>query len=80
MYCKTKIMLEKLLSYYPNSLYLRIRLPVSFDTHPRNLLYKLTKYKKVVNIPNSITVLDTMLPLIPQMCFKQCNGVYNFTN
>ena len=80
MYCKTKIMLEKLLSYYPNSLYLRVRLPLSFDAHPRNLLYKLTKYKKVVNIPNSITVLDTMLPLIPQMCFKQCKGVYNFTN
>lgn len=79
-YCKTKIMLEKMFAVYPNVLNLRVRLPVASDFYRGNLIIKLTKYQKVVNIPNSITVLDDMVPLIPQMALKGLTGVYNFVN
>lgn len=79
-YSKSKAMLEKFLRVYPNVLYLRLRLPLAFDFHKRNLIAKLTSYQKVVNIPNSITVLDELLPFVPQMALRGCTGVYNFVN
>jgi hypothetical protein len=79
-YCKTKIMLESLLANYPNVLYLRVRLPIASDFYRGSLFVKLTKYKKVVNIPNSITVLDDLAPLIPQMAIRSLKGIYNFVN
>ncbi len=63
-YSKTKLMLDKLLSSYPNVLNLRLRLPISSDLHPRNLITKITKYQKVVNVPNSMSVLDDLLPIL----------------
>lgn len=79
-YCKTKIMLEKLFNTYPNVLNLRLRLPVAAEPHPRNLITKLIRYKKVVNIPNCLSVLEDLLPLISQMAIKNLTGVYNFVN
>lgn len=79
-YAKTKIMLETFLCCYPNVLNLRVRMPISSDVHPRNFITKITNYQKVVNIPNSMTVLDDLLPLVPQMALRGLVGVYNFVN
>merc|ERR1711894_430494 len=37
-------------------------------------------YERVVNIPNSMTVLTEMLPASLAMAQKGLTGVYNFTN
>lgn len=79
-YSKTKLMLDRLLTSYPNVLNLRLRLPISSDLHPRNLISKITKYQKVVNVPNSITVLDDLLPVSIEMAQRKLTGNYNFTN
>jgi 3,5-epimerase/4-reductase len=41
---------------------LRVRMPISDDLVARNFITKITKYERVVNIPNSMTVLTEMLP------------------
>lgn len=79
-YSKTKIYLDKLLQAYPNVLNLRLRMPISDDLHERNFVTKITRYKKVINIPNSMSVLTTLLPLIPQMMERKLTGNYNFVN
>lgn len=79
-YSKTKLMLDKLLTNYPNVLNLRLRMPISSDLHPRSLIYKITRYKKVVNIPNSMTILDDLLPVCIEMALRNLTGNYNFTN
>ncbi len=79
-YSYTKIMLDKLLKEYPNTLNLRLRMPISDDFHPRNFVTKITKYQKVVNVPNSMSILSDLLPLIPQMAERRLVGVYNFVN
>lgn len=79
-YTYSKIMTENILKEYNNILILRIRMPLSSDLHPRNFITKITKYKKVVNVPNSMTILDDLVPLIPDMMNKNITGIYNFTN
>ncbi|MBP7074953.1 MAG: sugar nucleotide-binding protein [Rhabdochlamydiaceae bacterium] len=79
-YSKTKGLLEKLLSYYPNLLNLRLRMPISADLHHKNFITKISRYQKVINIPNSMTILDDLLPIAIDMTLKNVKGVYNFVN
>ncbi len=37
-------------------------MPVSDDLHPRNFVTKISKYERVVDIPNSNTILTDLLP------------------
>jgi len=79
-YSKTKGYMEPLLSCYPNCLILRVRMPVSDDLIHRNFVTKIAKYERIVNIPNSMTILHEMLPASLAMAKKGLVGVYNFTN
>lgn len=79
-YSKTKAMVESLLINYPNVLTLRVRMPLSDDLAPRNFITKITKYAKVVNVPNSMTILHDLLPISLKMTERELKGVYNFTN
>lgn len=79
-YSKTKILLEKLLLEYPNVLNLRVKMPVSSDMNPRSFIGKIIKYKKVINIPNSLTILDDLIPISIEMTLKNFRGNYNFAN
>ena len=55
-------------------------MPISDDLHHRSLVTKITKYEKVVNIPNSMTVLTDMLPIAVELARNNYVGKYNFTN
>ncbi len=79
-YSHTKCMLDNLLKNYPNVLNLRLRMPIASDLHPRSFITKITRYQKVVNIPNSMSVLEDLLPLLPKMAERRLTGTYNFTN
>ncbi|XAR71458.1 hypothetical protein NMG60_11028723 [Bertholletia excelsa] len=80
-YSKTKVMVEDLLREYENVCSLRLRMPISSDlSNPRNFITKITRYNKVVNIPNSVTVLDELLPMSIEMAKRNCRGIWNFTN
>jgi len=69
-----------MLKEFPNCLILRVRMPVSDDLFHRNFVTKIVKYERVVNIPNSMTILHEMLPASLAMAQKGLTGVYNFTN
>lgn len=79
-YSKTKGYMEPMLKCYPNCMILRVRMPISDDLFHRNFVTKIVKYERVVNIPNSMTVLTEMLPASLAMAKKGLTGVYNFTN
>ena len=66
--------------YEDTVLNLRIRLPVSSIDHPRNLISKIIRYEKVCSIPNSITVLPSLLPVILKMMKGEITGTINLTN
>lgn len=79
-YARTKILLEKLIIHYPNVLTLRVKMPVSDDMNSRSFLGKLITFKKVVNFPNSISVLDDLFPVAVEMALRGLTGIYNFAN
>jgi 3,5-epimerase/4-reductase len=79
-YSQTKGYMEPLLSCYPTCLILRVRMPVSDDLIHRNFVTKIVKYERVVNIPNSMTILHELLPASLAMAKANLTGVYNFTN
>ncbi|KAG0517496.1 hypothetical protein BDA96_09G094200 [Sorghum bicolor] len=80
-YSKTKAMVEELLREYENVCTLRVRMPISSDlNNPRNFVTKISRYNKVVNIPNSMTMLDELLPISVEMAKRNLRGIYNFTN
>ena len=79
-YSETKIMIQDILSRLDNVLILRIRMPLSDDLYRKNFITKIISFEKVINIPNSMTVLSDLVPLIPQMMNRSLTGTYNFTN
>merc|ERR1712232_1261178 len=79
-YSETKGYMEPMLQCYPTAMILRVRMPISDDLSHRNFITKIVKYERVVNIPNSMTVLHEMLPASLAMAKKGLTGVYNSTN
>ena len=80
-YSNTKAMVEELIQQYDNVLQLRLRMPIDDNLlNPRNFIYKIANYDKVVNIPNSMTVLNELVPLAIEGALRNLTGIYNFTN
>lgn len=59
---------------------IRIRMPIVSAVHPRNFITKIVHYEKVCSVPNSMTVLDELLPLMLDMAEKKVTGTMNLTN
>ncbi|KAH0591639.1 hypothetical protein MHUMG1_10625 [Metarhizium humberi] len=79
-YSMTKGHVEPILQSYDNCLILRLRMPVSDDLHPRSFITKITSYERVVDVPNSNTLLHDLLPASILLAEHNETGVYNFTN
>ncbi len=80
-YSHTKAVVEELLREYDNVFQLRLRMPIDSNLeNPRNFIYKVAHYEKVINVPNSMTVLDELLPIAIEGAVRGLTGVYNFTN
>jgi dTDP-4-dehydrorhamnose reductase len=58
----------------------RIRMPITDEVNPRNFITKITNYKKICSIPNSMTVLNELLPIMIDMSLKYTLGTVNLTN
>jgi 3,5-epimerase/4-reductase len=80
-YSESKGYVDQLLKNYRNVLTLRVRMPLSDEyEHPRSFITKITHYQRVVDVPNSMTILDELLPISVDMSIKRITGVINFTN
>ena len=59
---------------------IRIRMPITSEIISRNFITKITNYKKICSIPNSMTVLDNLLPVMIQYALDERKGTINLTN
>lgn len=79
-YSTVKGYTDQMMSRMSNILNVRIRMPISSDRSPRNLLMKLLKYPKICSIQNSMTILDELLPVMCKMSVEEKTGTINLVN
>lgn len=79
-YSRTKIAAEIATREFPNHLILRVRMPITADASPRCFITKIANYARVVDVPNSVTVLPDLLPVAIDLISKRVTGVFNFVN
>jgi dTDP-4-dehydrorhamnose reductase len=81
-YSETKGYVENMLREFDQVLTLRVRMPIDGDVlyNKRNFIYKISHYNKVVNIPNSMTVLNELLPYAIELAIRGRAGIMNFCN
>jgi dTDP-4-dehydrorhamnose reductase len=71
---------DQLMKMFDNVLNVRIRMPISEDLCQRNFIKKITSYAKICSIPNSMTVLPELLPIMVDMSVNKRVGTINLTN
>jgi len=79
LYARTKAVCETALRDF-EVLQLRIRLPVAERPGQRNLLTKLLAFERIINVPNSITVLDDFWAPAEALIARGVTGVWNMVN
>jgi len=82
-YSRSKIYSELALSDLSsqhNILILRPRIPLDVYPHPKNLLNKLLKFSKIVDIPNSVTYVPDFLRALKHFILIDARGIYNTVN
>ena len=80
-YSTVKGFTDRLMHFFEDSvLNLRIRMPIVGYHHPRNFVTKITNYAKICSIPNSMTVLEDMLPVMIDLALQKTTGTINLTN
>ena len=82
-YSRTKIYSEQALGNLArqfNILIPRIRIPLDDQPHPRNILTKLLKFDKVLDIPNSLTYIPDFIDALRHLMRIDARGIYNVVN
>jgi dTDP-4-dehydrorhamnose reductase len=82
-YSRTKIYAEQALKALFKEcpiLIIRIRVPLDNRPHPKNLLTKLIGYKKIIDIPNSVTYVPDFIKALKHLIEINAEGIYNVTN
>lgn len=82
-YSRSKIYSERALEILCdrfNILIVRPRVPLDNRPNPKNLLTKLINYKKVIDIPNSVTYIPDFIKALKHLIKIDARGIYNVTN
>lgn len=82
-YSRSKIYAERAIEKLARDykiLIVRIRIPLINEKHPKNLLDKLLKYNKVIDIPNSVTYIPDFVKAVKHLLNTNSKGVYNVVN
>ena len=58
----------------------RIRMPITNENHSKNFITKILTYEKICSVPNSMTVLPELLPVMLDMALNKTVGTVNLTN
>lgn len=71
---------DQMMKLLPNTLNVRIRMPITNEKNPRNFITKIVSYDKICSIHNSMTVLPELLPIMIDMAINKHTGTINLTN
>jgi len=79
-YSIVKGITDQMMSWYPSTLNVRIRMPITAAVNDRDFITKIVRYEKICSLPNSMTVLDELLPILVDMVLHNTTGTVHLTN
>lgn len=82
-YSRSKIYAERAIEALAkdyNILIARIRIPLLNARHPKNVLDKLIKYGKIIDMPNSVTYIPDFVQAVKYLIKIDARGIYNVVN
>ena len=80
VYTKAKYAADLVLSTMENVGIARIRMPLDRIPCPNNIIDKLVAYSKIIDVENSLTVVDDMIEVFYQLLEKKAVGIFHVTN
>ncbi|MEK7615197.1 MAG: sugar nucleotide-binding protein, partial [Patescibacteria group bacterium] len=80
VYSRAKFAADLCLSTLPNVGIARIRMPIDWKPSAGNLIDKLASYPKVIDVENSVTIVDDMIDVFHQLLEKKAPGIFHVTN
>ncbi len=80
VYSKAKYAADLALSTLPNVGIARIRMPMDEIPSSFNIIDKLAAYEKIIDVENSLTVIEDMVNVFYQLLQKHAAGVFHVTN
>ena len=79
-YSRAKWAADLALTTLPNVGIGRIRMPIDNVPSERNLIDKLAKYPKIIDVENSVTIIEDMIDVFYKLLEKRAEGVFHVTN
>src|SRR3989339_3012 len=79
-YSRTKWAADLVLSTLPNVGIGRIRMPIDWISSSNNMIDKLATFSKVIDVENSVTIIDDMIDVFYKLMEKKAEGIFHVTN
>jgi 3,5-epimerase/4-reductase len=79
-YSRTKYAADLVLSDLPNVAVARLRMPIDGIPGGRNLISKLAHYPKIIDVENSVTVIDDLIKAVLALIQKRASGIFHVVN
>jgi dTDP-4-dehydrorhamnose reductase len=79
-YSRAKYAADLVLSRLPNVAIARLRMPIDGSPGERNLITKLARYREVIDVENSVTVIDDLIGVVGGLLGRRATGVFHATN
>lgn len=79
-YSKTKYSADLALSALEDVAVVRLRMPIDGAPDPRNLITKLAGYASVIDVSNSVTVVDDLIGVVSGLIDRRASGIFHATN
>lgn len=80
VYSRAKWAADLVLSTLPNVGIVRIRMPIDWMPSADNLITKLASFKKVIDVENSVTIVDDMVDVFYELLTQKAAGIFHVTN
>lgn len=80
VYSRCKWAADLCLSTLPNVGIGRIRMPMDYIPSLGNIIDKLASYEKIIDVENSLTVIEDMVDVFHQLLEKKAEGIFHVTN
>lgn len=82
-YSRSKVYAERCLDYLAAKfpvLTVRVRIPLDDRPGRKNIIDKLVKYGKVIDVPNSVTYVPDFVEMVRHLIAVKANGIFNTVN